>query len=131
MVSNHSSADKRPVRAKGVTPVIITILAWTGAVLSCLLTIPQAVRTLRSDRLDGLSAATYWIIFGNAAVWAAWSVLAGEYAAGVPSLVNGPVALLILRRLYRSQRSVAPVTHLRVPPNQLQPPPGLPVGACP
>jgi uncharacterized protein with PQ loop repeat len=114
-----------------VTPVIITILAWTGAVLSCLLTIPQAVRTLRSDRLDGLSAATYWIIFGNAAVWAMWSVLAGEYAAGVPSLVNGPVALLILRRLYRSQRSVAPVTRLRVPPNELQPPPGLPVGACP
>ena len=42
-------------------------LAWTGAFLSCLLTIPQAVRTLRSDRLDGISATTYWIIFGNAA----------------------------------------------------------------
>ena len=111
--------------------MIITILAWTGAVLSCLLTIPQAVRTLRSDRLDGLSATTYWIIFGNAAVWAMWSVLAGEYAAGVPSLVNGPVALLILRRLYSSQRSVAPVTHLQVPASELQPPPGLPFGACP
>jgi uncharacterized protein with PQ loop repeat len=86
--------------------VIITILAWTGALLSCLLTIPQAVRTLRSDRLDGLSATTYWIIFGNAAVWGAWSVLTGEYAAGVPSLVNAPAALLILRRLYRSRRSV-------------------------
>ena len=51
-------------------PLIITILAWTGAVLSYLLTIPQAGRTLRSDRLDGLSATTYWIVFGNAAVWA-------------------------------------------------------------
>lgn len=98
MVSNHSRRQAA-VRGKGVTPVIITILAWTGAVLSCLLTIPQAVRTLRSDRLDGLSAATYWIIFGNAAVWATWSLLASEYAAGMPSLVNGPVALLILRRL--------------------------------
>jgi uncharacterized protein with PQ loop repeat len=48
--------------------VIITILAWTGAFLSCLLTIPQAVRTLRCDRLDGLSATTYWIIFANATV---------------------------------------------------------------
>ena len=47
---------------------MITILAWTGAFLSCLLTIPQAVRTLRSDRLDGLSATTYWIIVANAAV---------------------------------------------------------------
>ncbi len=44
---------------------------------------------------------------------AAWSVLTGEYAAGVPALVNGPAALLILRRLHRSQRSVARVT--RVP----------------
>jgi hypothetical protein len=42
--------------------------------------------------MDGLSATTYWIIFGNAAVWATWSVLTGEYAAGVPSLVNGPAA---------------------------------------
>ena len=113
--------------------MIITILAWTGALLSCLLTIPQAVRTLRSDRLDGLSATTYWIIFGNAAVWAVWSALAGEYAAGVPSLVNGPAALLILRRLHRSQPSVARVTQL--PPCEpilpVQPQPGLPVSACP
>ena len=42
--------------------MIVTILAWTGAFLSCLLTIPQAVRTLRSDQLDGLSATTYWLI---------------------------------------------------------------------
>jgi uncharacterized protein with PQ loop repeat len=103
--------------------VIVTILAWTGAFLSCLLTIPQAVRTLRSDRLDGLSATTYWIIFANAAVWALWSVLAGEYAAGVPSLVNGPAALLILRRMHHSQRSVASMP--------LQQAPGLTVSACP
>jgi uncharacterized protein with PQ loop repeat len=42
--------------------VIITILAWTGVFLSCLITIPQAIRTLRSYNLDGLSAATYWLI---------------------------------------------------------------------
>ena len=113
--------------------MIITILAWTGAFLSCLLTIPQAVRTLRSDRLDGLSATTYWIIFGNAAVWATWAVLASEYAAGVPSLVNGPAALVILRRLHRSQRSVAPASHLQPsePSLPLQPAPSLSVSACP
>jgi uncharacterized protein with PQ loop repeat len=115
--------------------VIITILAWTGAFLSCLLTIPQAVRTLRSDHLDGLSATTYWIIFANAAVWAMWSALAGEYAAGVPSLVNGPAALLILRRMHRNQLSVALFTQLQVSPSEpglpMQPPPGLSVNACP
>jgi hypothetical protein len=95
-----------------VTPVIVTILAWTGAFLSCLLTIPQAVRTLRSARLDGLSATTYWLIFGNAAAWGAWSVLAGEYAAGVPSLVNGPAALLILHRMHHMHRSQRPVARV-------------------
>jgi uncharacterized protein with PQ loop repeat len=114
---------------------MITILAWTGALLSCLLTIPQAVRTLRSDRLDGLSATTYWIIIANAAVWAMWSTLAGEYAAGVPSLVNGPAALLILHRMHRSQLSVALVPPLQVSPSEpglpMQPAPGLPFGACP
>ena len=113
--------------------MIVTILAWTGAFLSCLLTIPQAIRTLRSDRLDGLSATTYWIIFANAAVWAAWSALTGEYAAGVPSLVNGPAALLILRRLYSSQRSATEVGQLPVPPREPSrplPPLELPVGAA-
>jgi uncharacterized protein with PQ loop repeat len=85
--------------------MIIAILAWSGALLSCLLTIPQALRTLRSDRLDGISAATYWIVLGNAIVWAAWSLLAGEYAAGVPALVNGPAAVLILRRLHRNHKA--------------------------
>jgi len=113
--------------------VIITILAWTGALLSCLLTIPQAIRTLRSDRLDGLSTTTYWIIFANATVWALWSALASEFAAGVPSLVNGPAALLILRRLHHSQRSVVPATHLQPsePRLPLQPAPSLSVSACP
>jgi uncharacterized protein with PQ loop repeat len=105
--------------------VIVTILAWTGAFLSCLLTIPQAVRTLRSDQLDGLSATTYWLIFGNAAAWGAWSVLAGEYAAGVPSLVNGPAALLILHRMHHSQRPVARVTQVQVAPCE----PALPLEA--
>ena len=115
--------------------MIITVLAWTGAFLSCLLTIPQAVRTLRSDRLDGLSATTYWIIFANAAVWASWAALAAQYAAGVPSLVNGPAALLILHRLHRSQRSIARAAHNQVAPCEpdlaLPQQPGLLVGACP
>ena len=111
--------------------MIITVLACIGAFLSCLLTLPQAVRTLRRDRLDGLSATTYLITFGNAAVWATWSVLTGEYAAGVPSLVNGPAALLILRRLYRSRRSVVPVTHRLPSEPRLPLQPGLSVSPCP
>ena len=113
---------------------MVEFLAWTGAFLSYLLTIPQAVRTLRSDRLDGLSATKYWIVFANAVVWASWSALSAEYAAGVPSLVNGPAALLILRRLYRSQREVERILHIEGSPSELTvpaQPPGLAVTACP
>jgi uncharacterized protein with PQ loop repeat len=94
--------------------MIIAILAWSGAALSCLLTIPQAIRTLRIDRLDAISATTYWIVLGNAVIWAAWSVLTQQYAAGVPALVNGPAAVLILRRLHRANRPAAtpPSEHL-------------------
>jgi uncharacterized protein with PQ loop repeat len=84
--------------------MIIGILAWSGALLSCLLSLPQLLHALRSDRLDGISAATYWLVLGNAIVWAAWAILAGEYAAGVPSLVNGPAAVLIIHRLHRAHR---------------------------
>jgi uncharacterized protein with PQ loop repeat len=68
---------------------------WCGAALSCLLSVPQAVRVLRAERLDGISAATYVSVLSNAAVWAAWALLTGEYAAGVPGLINGPAAILI------------------------------------
>jgi uncharacterized protein with PQ loop repeat len=51
------------------------MLAWCGAALSCLLTLPQAVRVLRTERLDGISASTYVIVLGNAAVWATWAIL--------------------------------------------------------
>jgi uncharacterized protein with PQ loop repeat len=80
--------------------VVAEMLAWCGAALSCLLCLPQAVRTLRlAQRLDGISAGTYWIVLANAAVWVAWSLLTGELAVGVPALVNAPAALLVLRRL--------------------------------
>jgi uncharacterized protein with PQ loop repeat len=82
--------------------VIISILAWAGALLSCMLAIPQAIQTLRSDRLEGISTATYWIILSNATVWATWSLFTGQHAAGIPALVNGPAALLILHRLHRT-----------------------------
>jgi hypothetical protein len=39
------------------------------------------------------------IVLSNAAVWATWSLLTGEYAAGIPGLINGPAAILILHRL--------------------------------
>lgn len=87
---------------------MVEVLAWCGAALSCLLSIPQAIRVLRAERLDGISASTYIIVLSNAAIWAAWSLLTGEYATGIPGLINGPAAILILHRLMiaRHQRQI-------------------------
>jgi uncharacterized protein with PQ loop repeat len=79
--------------------VVAELLGWFGAGLSCVISLPQVVRTIRAKRLDGISSATYWLVLANAATWTAWSLLTGEYAAGVPALVNGPVAIVILHRL--------------------------------
>ena len=94
--------------------MIIAILAWSGALLSSLLSVPQLLQALRSTRLDGISSATYWLVLGNATVWAAWAILTGEYAAGVPSLVNGPAALLIIVRLRQARRPSQP-SHFLIP----------------
>lgn len=61
---------------------------------------------LRSKRLDGISSVTYWLVLANAAALAGWSLLTGEYAAGVPALVNGPAAIVILHRLLATRHTV-------------------------
>ncbi len=86
---------------------MIDILAWMGALISCVLSLPQLVQALHSDRLDGVSSTTYWLVLGNATIWGAWAILAGQYAAGIPSLVNGPAAVLIIARLHRARRPAA------------------------
>jgi uncharacterized protein with PQ loop repeat len=83
---------------------MIDVLAWTGAALSTLLGLPQAVRALRTNQLQALSAATYWLTLGNAIVWLSWAVATGQPAAGVPALVNGPAAVLVLTRLEQARR---------------------------
>lgn len=85
--------------------MVAELLGWFGAALSCVISLPQVVRTMRAKRLDGISSATYWLVLANAAAWTAWSLLTGEYAAGVPALVNGPVAIVILHRLVASRHT--------------------------
>jgi uncharacterized protein with PQ loop repeat len=79
--------------------VVAELLGWFAAGLSCVISLPQVVRTMRAKRLDGISSASHWLVLANAAAWTAWSLLTGEYAAGVSALVNGPVAIVILHRL--------------------------------
>jgi uncharacterized protein with PQ loop repeat len=78
---------------------VAELVGWFAAGLSCAISLPQVVRTMRAKQLDGISSASHWLALANAAAWTAWSVFTGEYAAGVSALVNGPVAIVILHRL--------------------------------
>jgi uncharacterized protein with PQ loop repeat len=79
--------------------VLAELLGWFAAGLSCVISLPQVLRTVRSKQLDGISSATYWLVLANAAAWSVWSLLTGEYVAAVPAMVNGPAAIVILHRL--------------------------------
>jgi uncharacterized protein with PQ loop repeat len=102
-ISASADVEATPSR-EGAFMDMVEMLAWCGAALSCVVSIPQAIHVLRADRLDGISASTYLIVLGNAGVWTAWALLTGEFAAGVPGLVNGPAAILILCKLLAASR---------------------------
>ena len=83
--------------------VFVTLLGFSGAAISCLTSLPQAHRawTSPSECLIGVSVWTWRIIALNAVIWLLWAVLVGQICAGLPSLVNGPAALVILWKTRR------------------------------
>lgn len=90
------------------TSLWVHALGYAGAIASCLLVLPQAVRVSRFDRdaeaLAGVSTGALCASVVNACLWLAWAGLSGAYPAGVPSLVNGPAAAFCLVRLLRARR---------------------------
>jgi uncharacterized protein with PQ loop repeat len=106
--------------------VVAELLGWFGAGLSCVISLPQVVRTVRAKQLEGISSATYWLVLANAAAWTAWSLFTGEYAGGVPALVNGPVAIVILHRLAVARHDTPdPRVQQCVQPSDVPPNPGV------
>jgi uncharacterized protein with PQ loop repeat len=87
---------------------MIEAMARTGAVLSTMLGLPQALRVLRTNDVCGLSATTFWLTLANAAVWLGWALMTGHLATGIPALVNGPAAVLVLSRLQAARRMAPP-----------------------
>ena len=82
--------------------------AWTGAVLSTMLGLPQVLRVLRTNDVRGLSTITFWLTLANAAVWLSWALMTGHLATGIPAVVNGPAAVLVLCRIQAARRVAPP-----------------------
>ena len=83
--------------------MFVTLLGLSGAAISCLTSLPQAHKALTSpaECLVGVSVWTWRIIALNATIWLVWAILVGQIVAGLPSLVNGPAAVVILWKTRR------------------------------
>jgi len=88
--------------------VWVDALGYVGAIASCLIVLPQAIRTCRyqrsSEALAGVSTGAMCAVLVNACVWLVWAALSGAYPAGIPSLVNGPAAVFCLLRVLSARR---------------------------
>jgi len=79
------------------------LLGFAGAFISCTTSLPQAVRAWRepTECLIGVSVWTWRLMALNALIWLVWALLVGQICVGLPSLINGPAALVILWRTRR------------------------------
>lgn len=89
------------------TSAWVDALGYIGAIASCLLVLPQAIRACRYQKspeaLAGVSTGAMWAGLVNACVWLVWAALSGAYPAGLPSVVNGPAAAFCLLRVLRAR----------------------------
>lgn len=87
----------------------IDALGYTGALLSSLMLLPQAATVVRRrhdpDGLAGISWGSMALTLCNAVVWLVWALLSTAYPAGIPSLINGPVAVMALVILWRTREA--------------------------
>lgn len=74
--------------------------------VGCCWAIPQAVATVRSDQLSGV-AVGMWVLIGlENAGWVVYAAISQNWLYAPTSLVQVPVAILILTRIARARRSV-------------------------
>lgn len=79
--------------------------------VSLVIFIPQAARiwSLRRDAvaLSAVSATTYTFMVYNAAIWAIYGALLGEFWVAAPGLLNFPLAVFVLWMVTRTRRVAA------------------------
>jgi hypothetical protein len=87
-------------------------LAWIGALTSCCLAMPQAVKAYRSTAADlaGVSIAGQLVLSANALIWIGWGVTTQQYVVGcVPSGFSLPLSLFTASKVLRSRPKLAAV----------------------
>jgi uncharacterized protein with PQ loop repeat len=111
LVARYGTPDRRLVPAAVV--VVATVAAISlltpeavpglvAVVVGSSAFLPQAHLALTQDDLSGVSVPTYLLIASSTVFWFGFGVLEADPIVIVPSLLIGPVALLIALRAHRS-----------------------------
>jgi uncharacterized protein with PQ loop repeat len=83
--------------------ILVHIIGWCGALTSSLLALPQAIKLYRNPfEQSGVSLLTWLVVVMNASLWLLYALLTKAYPVGVPSLINGPLAIYIIYKILRT-----------------------------
>ena len=87
--------------------MVTEAVGFLAALISSVMFLPQAGRVwrMRNDRrsLRGVSPVGQVLLLVNATLWGLYALLTGAYWAGVPGLLNFPLACMTLVLLLRSR----------------------------
>lgn len=115
-------ATRRDALGSGLWLAAI-VLTWVtgslGVVLATTVLVcqgPQVWTALRSDDLDGIATATWWIAIADATLWGAYGIARGDVALIGYGIVLLTSALIILGRVHLVRRA-----RLAVPGPELAP----------
>lgn len=107
--------------AAGAAWLAVMGLTWVLGVLGLALALsvvvnygPQVVTALRSDRLDGLAPATWWLALLDATTWGAYGLAVADPELVLYTAVLSTSAVVILVRIRRAEGAVAPVGGVRL-----------------
>jgi MtN3 and saliva related transmembrane protein len=83
---------------------IIDIIGYTAASLTTLSFLPQAIRSVRSGRTEGLSLPMYAMFSAGVALWLAYGLAVESWPVILANLVTLAFALVILSLIIRNRR---------------------------
>lgn len=82
----------------------VHLIGWVAAIVSSSIAAPQAIKIYRCpQQTAGVSVWSWVLLLTNAILWLVYAVASKAYPAGVPSLVNGPLAAYIIFRTLSSR----------------------------
>jgi MtN3 and saliva related transmembrane protein len=87
----------------------VQVVGYAAAILTTSSFIPQALMTLRTRDVSGISATMYGAFVGGVALWLAYGLLMGDWpiicANAVALVLSGTILVITLRERRRQRRA--------------------------